>query len=613
ETFAKQQAIDEAAAAREAERAAELARRQEQQQKDKAVAAEKVAQKERNTAREAEKAAKNAEAQAVEAKALEEKQKTAAIESEKKAVDAQHSEEQAAYLTRIGMAAAKIEENAFDTATSLLDECKPENLRNWEWGYLKRLCGQGRDFPVTGTVNAVAFSPDEAWFVTAGQDQQAHFWDRNSGQRLSPIDHPAAIQAVAVSPDSQFLATGARDGMVRIYRVKDRTRLHELKGDGKLVLDVAFSPDGKWLLSTSASRDNSIRAWETATGRQLDLPLARGHLGWVWSARFSPDGKRFVSAGEDGKVIVWPFDPDWAPSAEKRLYEPQRELLGHTGPVFAAAFSPDGQYVASSGYDKRVLIWEPDAIKDISLTRLVDLGKPIPPQASQALEGHSAPVRTLAFSPKGEYLMTGSDDNTVRFWDVVTGRPHAQLRGHSRPVLSCAISSDGRQVLSGGQEGQIKLWDVVDYKEAPHGRAFEGHNDAVQAAAFSRDGTHIVTASRDHSARVYKIDSGKLLVELREGHKFLATNAVYFDDGRRLLSAAGDNTARIWDAATGSELHVFPNTGRSAAIAVSRDAKWILTGQYVSTIGENREPGEPLSAEKQDILRSSPQIAVWDL
>ena len=589
ETAAKDQAIVDKIAAETAERAAETA-------KAIAVTAEGKAKQEEALARAAESKAKIAEED-------ERKQKLIAIAAEdkakaeeKKAIVAKQGEEYAAYVARIGMTAAKIEENAFDTAQSLLNACLPEDgetdLRNWEWGYLKRLCGHGRNFPANGTVYSVAFSPDQKWFVTAGEDGQAHLWDRATQEHRLAIRHGAAIYSVAVSPDSRYLATAGGDGVVRISNAKDGSAVRSLSGHQDRVLGVAFSPhDGRFLVS--CSRDRTARVWDTTTGREIgDSPL-RGHSWWVWSAAFSADEKQIVTAGQDGKVIVWSFDA----RGEGPHVRQHKVFLGHDGPVFAAAFSPDGRQVASAGYDKRVLLWQPEKIQDVDLKDLVAEG-PLSAQESRSFEGHSAPVRTVGFSANGEYLLSGGDDNTARIWDTMTGKTRSVLHGHSRPLESCAFSADGRQVLSGGQQGQIKLWSLLDYKElrAPQARVLEGHDDAILAAAFARDGRQIVTASRDHTARVYDAATGQCVRVLKEGHDFLVSRAIYFHDGKWLLTAAGDNSVRIWDAATGAQLSSLEGTGRNAIAAVSRDSKWILTGK----------------SEKKEASSSS-QIILWEL
>ncbi len=581
---------------------AEAAEKRAQSERDKAEiarqeaeAAEKQAQIERDKAEVARKDAEAAEQQAEVERDKAEAARVVAVEKEAEAVSARHGEERAAYVARIGMAAAKIEENAFDTATALLAACQPAELRDWEWGYLQRLCGQGLDFPATGAVRAVAFAPGGTWFITAGDDSQLHAWDRKTGKPRWTFDATRPVYAVAISADDKQVGVAGEDGVVRLVNAADGRLLGELTGHSGRVLSLDFSRDSRWLLS--AGSDNTARVWDMKEQRETAGSPLRGHYGPVWSADFSPAGDRIVSAGDDGRAIVWNFD--LAKSLPGERLAASKVFLGHQGAVFSAAYSPDGRQIVTGGYDKRVLIWQPEGIANVDLKQLVATRQPLAPQDSRALEGHAGPVRTVRFSPDGDYVFSGGDDNTVRVWETVTGRPHSQLRGHSRPVESCAIAPDGMQVLSGGQEGQIKLWDLIDYKAAPQGMALAGHADAVLAAAFSRDGSRVITAGSDHAARVFESDSGKSLATLNEGHDFLATRAVYFRDGRRLLTAGGDRTARIWDATTGSQLQALEHTSRNATIAISRDGRWILTGRSETDDNKQRE------------FETRSQLALW--
>jgi WD40 repeat protein len=227
------------------------------------------------------------------------------------------------------------------------------------------------------------------------------------------------------------------------------------------------------------------------------------------------------------------------------------------------------------------LVWRPELTKEVDLKKLVALGQPLAPQESRSFEGHKAAVRAVRFSFDGQHLLTAGDDNTVRIWDAATGRARSVLRGHSRPVLACAFSHDERSVLSAGQEGQVKLWSLLDDKEqqAPHGLVLSGHDDAILSAAFSRDGKRVITSSRDHTARVYDAANGQTAAVLKEGHDFLATRAIFFDGGRKLLTAGGDYSVRFWDVTTGTQLGSIDQSSRTAAVALSSDARWLLVAR----------------------------------
>ena len=189
ETAAKDQAIQDKIAAQRAEQAAETARKQELEQKNKAVAAETKARQEEALARAAEMKAKTAEEEERKQKLIAVEAEAKARDEEQKAIAAKQGEEYAAYVARIGMASAKIDENAFDAAESLLAACQPvdrqTDMRNWEWGYLKRLCRQGINFPPSGTVTSVAFAPDGQWFVTAGRGWQGARLGRQGRKRAA--------------------------------------------------------------------------------------------------------------------------------------------------------------------------------------------------------------------------------------------------------------------------------------------------------------------------------------------------------------------------------------------------------------------------------------------
>ena len=550
-------------------------------ERDRAETQEKIAVEEKERAEEAEKEAvkqKNiAEQQrqiAVEQKDIADaarveavKQKDIAEEQRQLADEARQREEYEAYVAEIGLASAKIEENAFDRAQQLLTDCSRE-LSRWEWGRLSYLCQLSEaTWRREGPVEAIAWSPDGKRFASGDWAGNVTLWDGASGEPTFTLPHGRYAHTVAFDRNGHRLASGSSDHTIRVIDTVNGKVLQELSGHTDGVVSVRFSGDGRRLLSSSF--DNTAILWDLDTGQPLQE--LKGHSWWVWSAVFSPNDRRIVTASQDGKAIVWQ-------QTDGGEYRPLTEFVKHSGPINAAEFSPDGTLVATAGADGRVLVWNPDVVQPVDIAGRID-DMPDPPAPYRELLGHQKPVCSIAFSPDGTRLASGGEDNVIRLWRVADGTEIAQLRGHTSYVRDCVFSPNGSHVLSASRDQQIKLWNPSTYGESLALGRNEGgqHADAVLAARFSRNGKQIVTASRDRTARVWQADDQSLVKEFAEGHEFLASSAVFFSDGLHLATAAGDGTTRVWNVASGTEVKTLQGTGRTAAIAVSADNRWLAT------------------------------------
>ncbi|MCB9874659.1 MAG: protein kinase [Planctomycetaceae bacterium] len=490
-----------------------------------------------------------------------------AVKQEGIARDEKNKAEYEAYVALIGLAAAKIDENAFGRARELLTSCKPE-LRNWEWGRLMHICSQSvHDYDVGAPVDAVAFAPDGKRFITGGWNGSARVWNSDDG---SSIDLPLEglyVQSVAFSPIANQVATGCDDksAFLRIWDLETQRPVRTLQGHEDAVTSISYSRDGKRLLTTSF--DNTARIWDVETGKQLQV-LA-GHSWWVWDAAFSADESKVVTASQDGTAIVWTLaDGTKSPA-----------FAGHQGPVYSVAFSPDGEHIVSGGYDKRVLLWKAADLVPFDFSGLLS-DQEVPPPKFLALDDHTAAVRSVQFSSDGKLVLSAGHDNTVKVWSVESASPLKTLRGHDSWVRACAFSPDGQWVLSAGYDNHARMWNVEGYEEVRvlRGRVLEGHLDAIMAVSFSRDGHQIATASRDRTAKSWNAETGAELVSFREGHLFLASDSAFFSDNKQLVTSAVDNTVRVWDVASGVEVRRLEQTGRAAAVAVSKDNRWVATG-----------------------------------
>ncbi|MCA8985219.1 MAG: protein kinase [Planctomycetaceae bacterium] len=590
------------------------------EEKQNAEDQKKIAFTERERAEQREQEAREQRAIAVKSEEVAREERAKALLEKDRAEQARSAEQYESYIARIGLAAAKVDENAFSDARDLLLQC-PQELRNWEWGRLMYLCSQSsREYPCEAPVDGLALSPDGDRFATASWDGFVRIWDRNSGEVIRQLKHEGIyVHAVAWSPDGQLLASGSSDKPhnLQLWNALTGDRVAAVSAHADAVIGVRFSDDGRWLIS--CSYDNTARLWDIGDRSQPKLKTTLvGHSWWVWNAAFMPgfapdtERNRLVTVGQDGKAIVWEIQEGGT------VARAAVEFLNHEGPVYCVAYHPGGKQIATGGYDRRIQYWSPDEIEPFNYSAAVS-GERTSGQTSRVLTGHIGPVRALQFSAEGDLLVSGAQDNSVRVWQLASLASIKTFRGHDSGVRACAISADNRFVLSGAEDQRAILWSVNDYAEIQTlaGRELAGHADAILGAYFSPSGNDVVTASRDRSARIWNVATGREERRLAEGHQFLSSTAVFLRDEQYLATAAADDTTRLWSTSTGSELHHLQGTGRGALLAVSEDQQWLATGSDDATIqvwsvaellagtGESVEPVARLQGHKHPVTALS--------
>jgi WD40 repeat protein/serine/threonine protein kinase len=202
------------------------------------------------------------------------------------------------------------------------------------------------------------------------------------------------------------------------------------------------------------------------------------------------------------------------------------------------------------------------------------------------LRGHTGAVHSVALSPDGTRVATGSQDGTVKLWDAGTGRESRTLSGHTGGVWSVAYSPDGTRLATGGADNTAKVCDATTGREI---LTLKGHTGEVHTVAFSFDGKHLVTGSGDRTAKVWDAATGREIHTLR-GHAGSVLSAAFSSNGTRLVTGSEDCTAKLWDAATGGEvLNVMGRPGRIAHFDAVTSVVFFSDGQNLLTGGRDRE------------------------
>ncbi|MDO8310936.1 MAG: TIR domain-containing protein [Sideroxyarcus sp.] len=354
----------------------------------------------------------------------------------------------------------------------------------------------------THFILAGAFTRDGNRLVTTSSDMTLRVWDMMPRSRGVVLQgHTSPVRQALFMPDGKSVITAGFDRRVLLFDAStgrrldnDRfTEVHQDRVDG-----LALSTKGDQFVTVS--RDNTAKLWSFVPASQPkilmrgeDASAPRSHDDEVTNAAFSPDGLRIVTTSRDSTARLW----------DAQTARPVSGIppLQHTDgkPVWGAVFSPNGRLILTAGHDEQAGIWAADTGKNLHWLR--------------PKESRRASINCAVFSPDTSVAATASDDHTVRLWDVATGQQIGSPLEHDDHVLSVAFHPAGKYLVSGSQNGTMRFWHVSDGKLLDIWYVHDGQS--VQTIAFDAKGERIVTASADGTAHIWSTsnDRSRLLQE----------------------------------------------------------------------------------------------------
>jgi WD40 repeat protein len=425
------------------------------------------------------------------------------------------------------------------------------------------------------------------WFMMAIVSCQTNAQNTNSEdspELVLPIGHAGSIKAVAFSPDGKYLVSGSMDRTLKLWDVSTGREIRSFTGHTYNVTSVKFSPDGQYILSSGGD----IKLWNVSTGREIRSLKGYGVVA------FSPDGQYALSGHGDSIVKLW----EVSTGREVRTFREYTDeeistWKGHTHYVISIAFSPDGQYALVCHGDQ-TRVWDIESGKKVksmsnssylfspdgryvlsaegTIMRLRDMASGRNVKSFRGTHRYLGDYHAVSFSPDSRFLVTKANQRDISLWDVTTGRELRRFRDHAGTINVVTFSPDGKYIASGGGN-EIKLWDSSKGNEI---RTFRGHTNPVHSVVISPDERYFLSVSWG-SMRLWEVATGRW-IRSYEGHPENILSVAFSPDGKYIISGSRDQTLKLWDVSTGRKIRTFRgHTGWVNEVAFSPDGKYIIS------------------------------------
>jgi WD40 repeat protein/transcriptional regulator with XRE-family HTH domain len=375
--------------------------------------------------------------------------------------------------------------------------------------------------------------------------------------------HAGPVHDCAISPDGTWIVSASADKTLKLWDVRTGNMRFTLEGHSAPVTCCAISPMGNRVVS--GSEDGTVRIWNAYSGNEL-LTLS-GHKGAVTDCAISPDGAWIVSASVDKTLRLWDVHTmNELPGHQKYSGSVVHTLRGHKGPVTSCAISPDGTWIVSSSEDQTLRIWDARA------------GAQLPPSIEVEQDDT---LYGCAISPDGAWLASTSDLG-LKVWDVRTRTERFTTYGHVGTAVACAISPDGTWMLSTSLDDTVRGWRADTGLDV---FIFKGQAAGVNGCAISPDGQWVVSASEDHTLKLWNVPTAmEERLPDEEEYAFGLYGCAIDPSGAWAVSVSLNGEMKRWDTHTGAEQPTLTNAAESSKCAISPDGIWVAAASRDHTL-----------------------------